>query len=126
MAYNEGVKSFTAAGTIKAHARVKLSAGTTTTPPEVEEAGAGENYIGFAEYAAVLGDMVSIKLKNYPGTVEAIASEAFLIGATLYGAAAGRVGDTAVGAGQAIAIEAATALGDIVEVLPCFDLTDNT
>jgi hypothetical protein len=40
------------------------------------------------------------------------------VGATLYGAVDGKVKDTASGTAQGTALEAATADGDIVEVLP--------
>jgi hypothetical protein len=60
---------------------------------------------------------VAVKLRTFPGTHEGIASEALAVGATLYAAAAGKIKDTSDGTAIGIAIEAATATGDIIEFL---------
>jgi len=117
MAYNEGIRSFIANGAITAHARVKITSGTVTTPPQVELAGAGEQHIGVAEFAAADTAEVSIKLRTYPGSVECIAAEALAKGAVIYGGASGTVQDTSSGSAIGVALEAATALGDIIEVI---------
>ncbi len=114
---NEGIRTFTANGAITAHSRVKVSSGTTTTPPQVELAGSGEQHIGYAEYAVATGELVAVRIRNYNGTVEAIAGEALAKGAVLYGAAAGKVKDTSAGSAIGIALEEATADGDIIEVV---------
>lgn len=121
MPYNEGIKAFIATSAIEARRRVKLTSGTTTTPPSVEHAGAGEAYIGISEAAqGTAGEMVSVRLLNYPGTreVEVTVSSAIAIGTSLYGAASGCMSDASSGTAQAYAMEAADASGDHIEVLP--------
>lgn len=115
MSFNEGIKTFIAYGAITAHARVKLRSGYGD---QVELAGAGEAHIGVAEYAVADTEYVSIKLKSESGTVEVIAADSFSVGATLYGAASGKVSDTSSGSAIGVALEAATADGDIIEMLP--------
>ena len=111
----EKIRTFTAtAVALAAHIRVKHTGGAAT----VEVAGAGEQHIGVTEYAVAASGEVACKLTNFPGTVEMVAAEAFALGATLYGAAAGKVQDTSSGSAIGIALEAAGAAGDVVEVLP--------
>jgi hypothetical protein len=100
--------------TILANQRIKFDAGEAVT------AVADEFAIGFAQMNAAAGERVSVRLVNSQGTFKAIAKEAFAIGASLYGALAGKVQDTDPGAGtiRFMALEAATADGQIVEVLP--------
>jgi hypothetical protein len=80
-------------------------------------AGAGEQHIGYTEFAAVSGALVTIvgRLGNF--VQEAVAAEAFAVGATLYGGAAGKVQDTSAGSAIGVAVEAAGADGDIVRVI---------
>jgi hypothetical protein len=113
--YNEGIRSFTYNGAIGAKVRVKLTAASATTPPQVEIAGAGEQHIGITEYAGADGDVCSVRLRTAPGTHEGIASEALAVGATLYAAASGKVKDTSDGTAIGIALEEATANGDMIE-----------
>lgn len=107
-------KAFTAAGTIKQYARVTLGSGGTIT-----EAGLAVKDIGTAMQPAVTGDTVSVRLRTAMGTHKMIAVEAIAAGATLYTEAAGKVQDTAETTAFQIgtALEAATADGDIIEVL---------
>ena len=114
---NEGIRTFTANGAITNKARVKLTAGSTTVPVQVELAGAGEQHIGIAEYQAATTELVAVKLRTYPGTHEGVATEALAVGATLYAAAAGGIKDTADGTAIGIALEAATAPNDIIEFI---------
>jgi hypothetical protein len=118
MSWNEGPKAFTAGAALLGKRRVKIASGTTTTPPEVVYAGAGEVYVGITERDAAVGELVSVRLRNQGGTVEVSAAGAFAVGADLYGTANGQVDDAVSGAIQFTAIEAATANLDIVEVLP--------
>ncbi len=118
MSRNEGIRTYTAGVALAAKRRVKIKSGTTTTPPEVVYADAGEEHIGFTMYGVDAGDSLSIHLRNYPGTVEIEAADTFAINATLYGAADGKVSDTSSGSAIGIAHEAATAAGDQVEVVP--------
>jgi hypothetical protein len=60
--------------------------------------------------------MVTVALLNRPGTFKMCAHAAITVGATLYGVAAGRVDDTGTGSTLGLALEAATAQDDIIEV----------
>lgn len=115
MAYVDGPKSFLAGEAIVEGERVKVESGTVTNPAEVISAGAGEQHIGIALHAAADGAYVSVRMRNANGTFEGIANEAFDVGDTLYGAAAGYIADTSSGSAIGIALEAATAQGDKVE-----------
>lgn len=115
--FNEGIRTFTANGALTAKMRVKVTAGSTTVPPQVEAAGAGEQHVGITEYAAADGTLVSVKLRTFPGTHEGVAAEAFAVGAVLYGGASGTIQDTSSGTAIGIALEAATAANDIVEFI---------
>ncbi len=120
MPWNEGKKTFKAGAALEARRRVKLKSGTTTTPPEVEHAGAGEAYIGITEYAVKSGEDVTVRLKSDPGTfeVECTVGTAIAIGASLYGAADGKVSDAVSGSAQFTALQAAGASNEHIEVLP--------
>ncbi len=117
MPTNPGIPTFTANGALGAYVRVKLTAASATIPPQVEVAGAGEQHIGITELAAATGTLVAVKLRSHNGTHEAVASEALAVGATLYGAASGKVADTSSGTAIGIAVEAATADGDVIEIV---------
>lgn len=114
---NEGIRTFTANGALGAKVRVKLTAASVTSPVQVEVAGAGEQHIGITEAAAADTALVAVRLRTYPGTHEGIASEALAVGAVLYGAASGKIKDTSDGTAIGIALEEATANGDIIEFL---------
>ena len=114
---NEGILTFTAGEALAAKRRVKIKSGTTTTPPEVVYADAGEQHIGITEYAVASAATVAVRPRTANGSQEASAAGAFAVGATLYGAADGKVDDAASGTAIGIAVEAATAAGDIVEVM---------
>ena len=116
--YNEGIRTYTAGEALAAHRRVKIEGGTTTTPPEVVYADAGEQHIGVTEYAVDDGDLVAIRLRTYPGSVEVEAADTFSIGAVLYGATDGKISDSSSGSAIGIAHEACTGAGDIVEMIP--------
>jgi hypothetical protein len=111
---DSNTKAFTAAGTIKQYARVTLGSGGTIT-----EAGLAVKEIGTAMQPAVTGDTISVRLRTAMGTHKMIAVEALAIGATLYSEAAGKVQDTAEATSFQVgtALEAATADGDIIEVM---------
>lgn len=114
---DNGTRTFTANGALLAGMRVKVTSASATIPPQVEVAGSGEQHHGVVIYDAADTAMVAVRLRTGGGTVEAIASEAFTVGATLYGAAAGKVKDTSAGSAIGVALEAATADGDIVEIM---------
>jgi hypothetical protein len=115
--YNEGIRTFTANGALTDKCRVKVTTGSTTDPIEVEVAGAGEQHIGITEYAAADAALVAVRLRTYPGTHEGVATEAIEVGDTLYAAAAGGIKDTSDGTAIGIALEQATASGDIIEFI---------
>ncbi len=117
------IKTFIAGEDLAAYRRVRImtdSPATTTDPPEVVYADAAEDYIGVTEYAAADGDPVSVKLNCYPGTleIECTVSSAIARGTVLYGAADGKISDASSGSAQGVAIEAADASGDVIEVAP--------
>lgn len=115
--WNEGIKTFTAGEALAARRRVKIESGTTTTPPEVVYADAGEDFIGVTEYAVADGDKVAVKMNSAPGTFECecTISSAIARGTVLYGAADGKVSDASSGTAQGIAMEAG-AEGQRIEV----------
>ena len=117
MPLNEGIRTFTAGEALVPNRRVKLKSGTVTTPPEVEYADAGEQHIGSTEIKSASGVAVTVRLRNQPGTRMVTAAGAFAVGATLYGAIDGKTDDAVSGSAIGVALEAATADGDIVEVL---------
>jgi len=105
-------KNFTAGEALAAYRRVKLSAGT------VVYADAGEVWIGVTQDAVDSGEEVCVKLASAAGTQKMVAAGTFALNAELFGAADGKVDDTSIGQVVGTALEAATAAGDIVEVLP--------
>jgi len=105
-----GLKAFTAGEDLAAYRRVKLSGG------EVVYADAGEEFIGITQEAKLDGEQITVAMRSSGRTFKAVAAEAFAIDSVLYGAADGKVQDTVSGTAQGIALEAATAAGDIVEV----------
>jgi len=107
-------KGFVSAGVIKLYARVLLGSGGTIT-----EAGITDREIGVAMTPAVTsGDIVTVKLRSGHGTVKAIAGAAITRGATVFSAAAGRMSVSASTAfSLGVAMEAAGAIGDIIEVM---------
>jgi hypothetical protein len=115
--YNEGIRTFTANGALTDKMRVKLTSASVTSPIQVEAAGAGEQHIGITDYAAADGTLVAVKLRTYPGTHEGVAGDTFAVGATLYGGALGAVKTASDGSAIGIALEAATATGDIIEFI---------
>ena len=108
--------SFTAGVAIAQYLRVKISsgklavavAGVTDEPVEI-------GYITEAAFADL--DVRTVRLRNGGGTGKLIASAAITAGAAIYGAASGKVSATASGSAIGIAIEAAAADGDVIEVL---------
>jgi hypothetical protein len=112
--WNEGPKAFTAGEDLLVNRRVKVESGTTTTPPEIVYADAGESFIGTTLVDAEDGDRnVTVLVR----TQLVVAAEAFAINAVLYGAADGKVADTESGEQQFLALEAATADGDVIEAV---------
>jgi hypothetical protein len=110
--------TFTAGEALLPKRRVKIESGTVTDPPEVVYADAGEQHIGITGNESTAdGDLVSIQPINATGSYECTAAEAFARGAVLYGGANGTIQDTSSGSAIGIAMEAATALNDVVEFI---------
>lgn len=118
--YNEGIKTFIAYSALEARRRVKIKSGTVTTPPQVEYAGAGEDYIGVTEYAVAAGDAAAVKMNNAPGTFEiaCVINGSIARGTVLYGAADGKVSDASSGSAMGISMQAADADNEHIEVAP--------
>lgn len=104
---NEGNKTFLCGEDLAASRRVKIKSGTTTTPPEIVYADAGEDYIGVTLYSEESGNPISVKMFNSPGTfeVEVNVDSAIGLGTALYGADDGKLSDAASGSVQAYALE---------------------
>jgi hypothetical protein len=117
MTWTEKGRTFIANGALEAHRRVKLSAGSTTIPHQVEYATAGEYGVGVTLYAAASGEAVAVKLFNDGGSFEIEANGAITKGASLYGTANGRVDDSGTGTVQFAAMEAASGAGAVIECL---------
>lgn len=111
--YNMGGKTFIAGEDLFANRRVKIKSGTITMPPEIVYADAGEESIGLTCTTEKTGADIVVEGRTYL----VVTDDALSIGATLYGAADGKVGDTVLGDPQFIALEAATADGDIIEAV---------
>ena len=110
-----GHKSFTTSAAVAQWARVKLEAGGT-----VVTAGLAEKEIGVATREAFAsGDIIDVQMVSAPGTVKMIAIEALAVAAPVYTETSGKVQDTAQATSYlvGIALNAAAADGDIVEVL---------
>lgn len=79
----------------------------------------GERGIGYATRAGAIGDTVAVALHSKPGTVKVVAAAAISKDAIVYSAAAGKVSVSATGAYPlGIALEAATANNDVIEIMP--------
>ena len=107
------VKAFAAGEALAAYHLVKLS-----SEDVVAYAAAGDNWLGVTEEAAAINTNVAIRLRTASGTVKMTAAGAFSAGAIVYTADDGKIDDTAVGQPVGVALEAATADGDVVEVVP--------
>ena len=62
--WSEGPRNFIAGEDLEAYRRVKIESGTTTSPPEVVYADAGEACIGTTLAPAKDGESVAVKMLN--------------------------------------------------------------
>src|SRR6056297_1437911 len=115
--YTSGPVTFQAGEDLAQYRRVKLKSGSTTTPLEVEYADAGEDFIGITMDNADDSDLIAVAPLCREGTFLVAAADTFASMADIYGADDGKVSDTASGTAYFKALEAATAAGDIVEVI---------
>lgn len=113
-------KSFIAGAAIAKHLRVKLSSG------KLAVAGLADNDIGTIDYAVFAdGEDAAVNLRSLQGTEIVIAGGEITLGAKVYTAADGKVSATGAGTSylRGIALEAAAADGDIIEIMPLFTNT---
>lgn len=109
-------RTFPVGAAIGANIRVKISSGVLAV------AGATDQDIGVTEnetFAA--GETVAVRLLSAAGTHKAVAAGAIAANAKVHGAADGEVNDTqATGSFlRGIAVTAATADQDVIEIIPC-------
>lgn len=109
--YTEKGRSFEAGEALAKYRRVKKSGAT------VVYADAGEDSIGVTMHNAASGAQVMVKLFNDGGTFPIEAAAAITANAAVYGANDGKIDDTVSGDKLGTANEAATASGNIIEVL---------
>lgn len=113
-------RTFTSGATIPAYSRVNLSSG------ELAVAGlADADEVGYTTEDSVDGDAVAVVLRGASGTQTVIAAGAIAEGALVYSAADGEVNDVAASTSypRGIALEAAAADQDLIEILPIWDET---
>lgn len=105
-------KYFTAGAALGMYLRVKLSAG------KLAAAGLSDNELGTLENASFAsGDVRPVRLASAQGTCKMVASAAITAGAAVYAAASGKISSTVGPVYVGVALEAATANNDIIEVL---------
>jgi len=116
MGWNTGSKAFTTSAAVLAKRLVKYASTGLVAHNTAADADAP---IGVTEYSVASGDIASVKLLNDGGTFEVTAAGVIALNADVYPAADGKISATVV-PGKRIgkAIEAATADGDIIEILP--------
>jgi len=110
----DNIKTFLAGADLEAYRRVKLNAGSGEA---VVYAGDEEAFIGITQTKVLSGERVPVALKTTGRTFKAVAASAISAGASFYGAANGKI-EGAGTVAQGRALEAATADGDVIEVLP--------
>lgn len=121
MSWKEGELTLKAGETLAAKRRVKIdSSATTSDPPSIIYADAGEDMIGVTLYSAATDELVAVKPLGAEGSMEITAKvgSAITPGVSLYGAADGKISDTSSGSVQGVALQTAAASGDVIEVAP--------
>lgn len=116
--WNEGIMSFKANETLEAHRRVKVDTSATTAKPVKIVYADVEDYIGVTLNSAATGEMVSVMPAGMGSTleIECKVGSAINVGTVLYGAADGKVSDTASGTAQGVSLQAAGASNEHIEV----------
>lgn len=109
--YDGPNRSFESNEAIAQFLRVYLTSG------KIAVAGAGEKSLGTAlQPSFAAGEHQAVRLRNGPGTRFMVANGAISAGARCYGAASGKISATPGGQFEGIALEAATANNDVIEV----------
>jgi hypothetical protein len=118
MAFKSSPLTFTTGAAVSAKRLVKLSSNTVIH----NTATYTDKPLGVAEVAAASGDVVAVALLSADGTMEMTAGGVISYGADVYAAADGKVTALSTTGGRyrkvGVALEAATADGDIIQVLP--------
>lgn len=118
MSMNEGKKTYEASAAIEPYRVLQLAAGKVLH----NVADSTKTVLGFSEYPAAVGDPIAVMLVNLPGTREVTAAGAITALAEVFADADGKVQALPAAAGTyrriGIALEAATADGDVIEILP--------
>ena len=109
--YTDNRLSVEAGEALVKYRRVKKSGAT------VVYADAGEDAIGVTMKNVASGDMAEVKLFNDGGTFPIEAAGAITANAAVYGAADGKIDDTVAGEKVGTANEAASASGNVIEVI---------
>lgn len=117
MPQNEGNLTFLAGEALAAWRHVKIKSGTTTTPPEVEYADAGEYGVGITQIPAASGEPVSVKLFNNSGSFQVEAGTDISKGAAVYAGDDGKVSKTAAGTALGVAKVGASGDGSRMEMV---------
>jgi hypothetical protein len=116
MKNTSGFRTFLAAADLTRGARVRVDSNGSVVLAGVTNG----QCIGSVEGDITSGQYISVRLANATGTAEYIASGAIAVGAVVFPAANGKVGSASASANTAvgIALEASSADGDIIEVMP--------
>jgi hypothetical protein len=110
---NNGVKTLRAAGTIGQYERVAINSSS-----EWAQVGVTTKADAIALKSVTVGQMLPAQLLNAAGTVKMKAAVAITAGAKVYGGASGKINVTSTNCLEGKAVTAATADGDIIEVIP--------
>jgi hypothetical protein len=107
-------RTFQASAAISQFLRVKLNGSN-----KLEAAGVGDVGLGTIERAALAANEYHpVRLWTAQGTRKMVAAGAISREAVVYAAASGKIDDTVTGVPIGIALEAATAADDVIEILP--------
>jgi hypothetical protein len=113
-AENAGIGSYQAGEDIAQYQQVKIDIVTN----KALVCGAGDIPFGRADVSMPNGNNVRIRLHNFPGTRRVVMAGACANRDLLYTAAGGKLSTTVVGNPVYMALQAATADGDVVQALP--------
>ena len=120
MPWVEGIRSYKANETLEAHRRVKVDTSATTASPVKIVYADVEDYCGVTLGSAATGEMVAVMPSGMGSTleIECKVGSAINVGTVLYGAADGKVCDTASGTAQGVALQQTAVSSTHIEVLP--------